>query len=458
MNKGTKWQDRPIKARREKRAKRLGIATLAIIVALSLALPSMSFAQSLTQDETTIDAADVASSVTDTTATAPSEADVAAATDPVTDCTITIEYYENPIYLEPGATPDETGRILMGTKTVGGYTEGQVVSAWDFVADIPGYFFFDGWPGSITVSKDPSKNVFTLIYFRYSHYSYTVNYYLMTGADLTANTWSDALAPDTVEFIKLGSETFDDQPYDKLVEGDAYAYRIDGTYVVDTYPSSIRVGEEPDDNTINVLYVPDATTLPDELEVPNDTNATPDNGSNGGTGGSTGGSSGPNGDSSNSGSGSNGSLVKPPVMEPTHPTLPDDEEFTKDEIIEVLPGGNGIASDSAVQGGMTKQEVQELFNDFIGMQRNEDGTIEITDEMLENPLSEAEAISIRDAFLAGVHYDAHVHAQPWFITHAICIAIIVILAILAIVGFSLYAHARSKASGETANSENGQDV
>ena len=45
----------------------------------------------------------------------------------------------------------------------------------------------------------------------------------------------------------------------------------DGTYVVDTYPSEIHVGVNPDDNVINVLYVPDSANLPDDIEIPSDT-------------------------------------------------------------------------------------------------------------------------------------------------------------------------------------------
>ena len=53
----------------------------------------------------------------------------------------------------------------------------------------------------------------------------------MENADLTADNWKDALAPDDVKFVKMGSETFTDQRFDKLVKGDAYEYKIDGTYV-----------------------------------------------------------------------------------------------------------------------------------------------------------------------------------------------------------------------------------
>ena len=90
----------------------------------------------------------------------------------------------------------------------------------------------------------------------------------MENADLTADNWKDALAPDDVKFVKMGSETFTNQRFDQLVKGDAYEYKIDGTYVVDTYPSEIRVGVNPDDNVINVLTCPIPRICPTILKCP----------------------------------------------------------------------------------------------------------------------------------------------------------------------------------------------
>ena len=39
---------------------------------------------------------------------------------------------------------------------------------------------------------------------------------------LDGGYWKDALAPDDVEFVKMGSETFTNQRFDQLVKGDAY--------------------------------------------------------------------------------------------------------------------------------------------------------------------------------------------------------------------------------------------
>ena len=137
-----------------------------------------------------------------------------AATTPSDDCTVTIRYLEYMNYDdEPDAVIDEMGRRVLGTRVLTGLKEGDVLNAWNYVVNIPGHFFFDGWPLNLTVTTDPNKNTFDLIYIKKWNSEYTVNYYVMTGADLSADTWSEALAPDDVEFIKMGSETFDNQRF-----------------------------------------------------------------------------------------------------------------------------------------------------------------------------------------------------------------------------------------------------
>ncbi len=186
-------------------------------------------------------------------------------------------YYENVGYDDGDVEPDDEGRVLLGTYELKDVHVRQTLNAWDYVVDIPGYFFWDGWPQNLTLGENPDDNVIKLFYFKLWNNEYTVNYYLMENADLSADNWKDALKPDDVKFIKMGSETFTDQRFDKLVKGDAYEYKIDGTYVVDTYPAEIRVGVNPDDNVINVLYVPDSPNIPDGVGVPDDT-TTPDDG------------------------------------------------------------------------------------------------------------------------------------------------------------------------------------
>ena len=189
---------------------------------------------------------------------------------PADNCSITLEYYEIVQYDDPDKPVGDDRLHLMGTRTLDGFHEGDTVSAWSYVVDIPGHFFWDGWPSSLTVSRDPSQNVFVFNYAKLWNAEYTVNYYVMTGADLTADSWTDALAPEDVTFTKLGSETFTNQRFDALIKGDAYEYKLDDMYVIDTYPSEIRLGTDPDNNVINVLYVPEIATLPDQIEVPDE--------------------------------------------------------------------------------------------------------------------------------------------------------------------------------------------
>lgn len=240
---------------------------------------------------------------------ASSDADASAA-----DCHATIMYYELVDDSASDVVPDETGRLLLGKREIDNLREGDVLHAWNYVVNIPGYFFFDGWPRYLTITNNPADNVIELNYFNRNNTSFTVNYYLMQNADLSADDWTDALAPDDVEFIKLGSETFDNQRFNALIEGDAYEYRIDGTYVVDTYPAEIRLTEDPDDNVLNVLYVPESTFLPDDVEIPNFADGAPE--------------------------------------APGTPDLPDDTEFDQDGIVGVLPDGTATTD--------------ELYQDFVG--------------------------------------------------------------------------------------------
>lgn len=189
---------------------------------------------------------------------------------PADNCSITLKYYEIVQYDDPNEPVGDDNLRLLGSRTLSGFHEGDVVDAWDYVVNIPGHFFWDGWPGKLTVSRDPNQNVIVLHYVKLWNAEYTVNYYVMTGADLTANTWSEALAPEEVTFTKMGSETFTNQRFDALIKGDAYEYKLNDMYVIDTYPAEIRLGTDPDNNVINVLYVPELATLPDQIEIPDE--------------------------------------------------------------------------------------------------------------------------------------------------------------------------------------------
>lgn len=189
---------------------------------------------------------------------------------PADNCSITLKYYEIVLYDDPDEPVGDDNLRLLGSRTLSGLHEGDVIDAWDYVVNIPGHFFWDGWPGKLTVSRDPNQNVIVLHYVKLWNAEYTVNYYVMTGADLTADTWSEALAPEEVTFTKMGSETFTNQRFDALIKGDAYEYKLNDMYVIDTYPAEIRLGTDPDNNVINVLYVPELATLPDQIEIPDE--------------------------------------------------------------------------------------------------------------------------------------------------------------------------------------------
>lgn len=278
--------------------------------------------------------------------------------------TATIMYYENVSYDDGDVEPDEEGRVLLGTYELKDVHVGQTLNAWDYVVDIPGYFFWDGWPQNLTLGENPDDNVIKLFYFKLWNNEYTVNYYLMENADLSADNWKDALKPDDVKFIKMGSETFTDQRFDKLVKGDAYEYKIDGTYVVDTYPAEIRVGVNPDDNVINVLYVPDSPNIPDGVGVPDDTTKPNDDATPPDDGSST-----PDGDT--------------PSDSTTPPSLPSDTTFDKDEIETAVPNKD------------------EAINDFIASGDVQD-KVEITDEMIENPVSKTDADYVKNVYETGL--------------------------------------------------------
>lgn len=359
------------------------VASLAIFVfAVALAVPALTLAESAQQQ-----------SMFDTPLVQTPKQEVASG-QADGDCTLAIKYYEGVWYDDPDVEVDEDGRIYLGEYVVTGLHEGDVVDAWDYVVDIPGHIFFDGWPATVTISSDPSQNELTLIYAKLWDSEYTVNYYMMVGADLTADNWTDALAPEGVEFIKLGSETFENQRYDSLVKGDAYEYQLDGMYVIDTYPAQIRLDVNPDNNVINVLYTPDSVTLPDDMEI-YDLTTLPDAVEVPEVAG---------GDGSSDG------------------TLPDDTTMSKDDLIALLPDSilvpNGV-------GGLEEGDSSVIEDDFLGSDIGE-GELEITDEMLSNPQNKDEATALKNAYKTGVHQSSEAAKMGDFlrITPYICIALL----------------------------------
>lgn len=398
----------------------------------------------------------------DLASTSPTEqatdAEVDSAADASTDAeatTATIMYYENVGYDDGDVEPDDEGRVLLGTYELKDVHVGQTLNAWDYVVDIPGYFFWDGWPQNLTLSENPDDNVIKLFYFKLWNNEYTVNYYLMENADLSADNWKDALKPDDVKFIKMGSETFTDQRFDKLVKGDAYEYKIDGTYVVDTYPAEIRVGVNPDDNVINVLYVPDSPNIPDGVEIPDggakpddatasdDSTTTPDGGTppddatapDDSTAKPDAGTT-PDGETPDQGDGndSNGKPADTPNDDSaptpdgdgsTPPSLPSDTSFDKDEIESTIP------------------DKDEVVKDFIESGDAQD-KVEITDEMVENPVSKAEADYVKNVYETGLREGESLAQTGDRTALAVVAAIAMTAAVVAAIAFALHRRSQRK--------------
>lgn len=135
-------------------------------------------------------------------------------------------------------------------------------------------------------------------------------------------------------------------------------------YVIDTYPAQICLGTDPDNSVINVLYTPESTYLPDDLEVPNEVTS-PDNGDNG--------------------SGDGGEANKPGDST----TLPDDATLDKDDMIATLPDNIEVGSDE--------------FDDFLGSDTDR-GELEVTDEMLANDkVNKEDAEKTIKAYETGLH-------------------------------------------------------
>lgn len=316
-------------------------------------------------DEPTSDAASDAASADDGAiedATVGNEEAVA----PAGECTVTIQYLEYVDNIEPGDVVDEGGRVFLGTREITGLHEGDQVYAWDYVVNIPGHFFYDGWPLYLTVTDDPSQNIMKLIYMRLHNSEYTVNYYLLTGADLSADTWNEALATDDVRFTKMGSQHFENQEFNSLVEGDAYEYPLRELYVVDSYPAEIRLDTEPENNVLNVLYV--GARDVEDGENP------PDQGS---------------GDNNGGGSG--------------EVVVPGGTIMDKDEIMGVLP------------------DDEEVITDFIGAGTEE---VVITDEMLQDPIDKEQALNTLKAYQTGLQQAGLAQtgdAVPWLIVALVAV-------------------------------------
>ncbi len=294
-----------------KPTQRILTSTFAVIFAIGMTAPTIAFADEIATPEP-ITQNTVDQQLTTTVDISTSEET------PITECTAVIKYYENPTFDDPDYPVGEGSRLFLGQRVLTGLHEGDVLNISDYVVDIPGFQFFDGWPRELTVGSNAEDNVFTLTYFRAWTNSVTVNYYLMEGADLSADTWKDALAPDDVHFIKMGSEEVTQLPAGMVVNGDAFEAPIEDIYLVDTFPNSLRVSLEPTENVLNVLYTPSTTILPDSVEIPSDVDTAPP---------------------------TNDPIDKDDLIT----TLPDD--LPVEDAIVTGPNGNPIADEATVVGG-----------------------------------------------------------------------------------------------------------
>ena len=75
---------------------------------------------------------------------------------------------------------------------------------------------------------------------------------------------------EPVRITKLGGLQEEGQRFGQMVDGSNYATPIEHMMFLDSYPSSIRVGTDPESNVINMFYAPTLTTPPDETPAPGD--------------------------------------------------------------------------------------------------------------------------------------------------------------------------------------------
>jgi predicted RecA/RadA family phage recombinase len=402
------------------------IATLVCSFALSGIKPAAAENDSMTGKATTEQIQDsaalqVAQEAEEVVAEGAEEAESDAVADEATsadNCKVTIKYYEVVMYDDPDVEVDSTGRRLLGTREIDNLREGDTLNAWNYVVNLPGHFFFDGWPQELVVSTDPSQNVIELMYVKLWNAEYTVNYYVMTGADLTADNWHDALAPDDVEFIKIASETFDNQRFDALIKGDAYEYKIDDMYVIDTYPAEIHLGTDPDNNVINVLYTPTSSNLPDDLPIPDDVIPPA---------------------SDDTGSGDNGAGDS---SSPTTPTLPDDETFDKDDMITTLPDNVGEGSDE--------------FDDFLGSDIDR-GELDVTDDMLAKPVNKEDAETTIKAYETGLHEGSLAQTGEQFPLLAVISGSIALIALIILIAYIVLNKRKTNAQATSGSEASSKD-
>lgn len=185
--------------------------------------------------------------------------------------TMTFYYCEVVYYDDPNFDHPSNLRVL-GTQVVEGLHEGDVLNTWDYVKYIEGFTFFDAWPAKPVVTTDNEANGVQLHYMRSNQEDCTVNYYALTdGEDPGEGTLE--IDGKTVGFDRMGSFQIEDQFFGQEMSGAQMAVPIEDMTYVDSYPSSIQLTTNPDENVLNLFYVaeaslPDATPGPGEVKPP----------------------------------------------------------------------------------------------------------------------------------------------------------------------------------------------
>ncbi len=265
-----------LSARLSRISSRTKTATLVGILAFTLAASPLTAHAILAKEDTAEPSTESAASTNaDESQNAPTQGEVAAKT-----TSLTVYYCEIIPFDE---TIDHPSNMrLIKTETFDGLAVGEQFEPWDYVQDLDGYMFFDGWSENYTLSENPDENNLQLHYMATQNNSATVNYYIMSKGQETDGVTYQSLDSDQVDingdpvrFTKLGEYQLDNLRFNRFVEGADHAVLLDNLMFVDSFPSSIQVTTSPEDNVINLLYTPTLTTLPDDVLAGSDENVQP---------------------------------------------------------------------------------------------------------------------------------------------------------------------------------------
>lgn len=181
---------------------------------------------------------------------------------------VTVYYCEIVLYDDPSFDHPSNLRLL-DVATFDGVKVGEEIEEWDYVRDIPDFWFFDGWATNQVVSADPAQNTVQLHYSRVKSPS-LVNYYAVTAAKGEgAASFGNAADADGAawRFEKMGSYEIASQPLGTQIDADLLAVPLDDLVYLDSDKDEIVVEPLASNNEINLFYAPAAVTLPDDVEA-----------------------------------------------------------------------------------------------------------------------------------------------------------------------------------------------